>query len=176
MKRPTRKRLAKAARKMAVIPFHGFTENEVSNLQLLVKPFPGWTVEEADGMWCRAFVYYCCREAGFDFPIRPDECETCNLAGCIAWEEFAKGDPLIEYHKGMKDFIPEAGDIVIYDRVFENTEHDHMGIILERREKSILVAEGNVDNRSAIIERPADEHIRCYIRMPDRYKYRQLSE
>ena len=76
----------------------------------------------------------------------------------------------------MKDFIPEAGDIVIYDRVFENTEHDHMGIILERREKSILVAEGNVDNRSEIIERPADEHIRCYIRMPDRYKYRQLSE
>ena len=24
-------------------------------------------------------------------------------------------------------FIPEAGDIVVYDRVFINAEHDHIG-------------------------------------------------
>ena len=39
------------------------------------------------------------------------------------------------------------------------------------REGFILVAEGNVNNRSEIIERPVDEHIRAYIRIPDGYKY-----
>ena len=42
---------------------------------------------------------------------------------------------------------------------------------VERLENSILVAEGNADNRSAIIERPIDEHIRAYFRIPDGYKY-----
>ncbi|MCR5540382.1 MAG: CHAP domain-containing protein [Ruminococcus sp.] len=64
-------------------------------------------------------------------PIRPNECMTCHLAGCIAWEEFAQGDVRIEYHKGKESFVPSAGDIVIYDRGFEKREHDHMGIVLE---------------------------------------------
>ncbi|MBR4372715.1 MAG: hypothetical protein IKS92_16825, partial [Victivallales bacterium] len=63
------------------------------------------------------------------------------------------------------------GDIVIYDRVFNNHEHDHMGIILQKQENTILVAEGNIHNMSGIIERPIDEHIRAYIRIPDGYKY-----
>ena len=167
----TRKQLVYVAKTMAQIPFHGFTEGEKSNLEPLVKPFPKWTVEEADRLWCAAFVYYCCTEAGFEIPIRPDECTICHLAGCIAWEEFATGDSRIEYHPGADEFSPEPGDIVIYDRVFENREHDHIGIVIEKRENSILTAEGNVDNRSGIIKRPIDEHIRAYIRIPDGYKY-----
>ena len=62
---------------------------------------------------------------------------------------------------------------MLYDRVFENKEHDHMGIVLVRREGTILVAEGNVNNISGIIERPIDEHIRAYIRIPDGYRYRE---
>ena len=81
VKKGTRKQLAKVAGEMAQIPFHGFGKEEGSNLQPVVQPFPGWTVEEADGLWCAAFVYYCCRETGFEFPIRPDECKTCHLAG-----------------------------------------------------------------------------------------------
>ena len=167
----TRKQLANVAKAMAQIPFRGFAEGKKSNLKPIVSLFTGWTVEEADRLWCAAFVYYCCKEAGFEIPIRPDECKSCHLAGCIAWEEFAIGDERIEYHKGGEGFVPEPGDIVLYDRVFENREHDHIGIVVERREKSILVAEGNVDNRSVIIERPIDEHIRAYIRIPDGYKY-----
>ena len=156
---------------MAKKPFHGFSEGKESNLQSIVQPFPNWTVEEADRQWCAAFVYYCCVKAGFDIPIRPIECKTCHLAGCIAWEEFAIGDPQIEYHKGSEGFTPGAGDIVLYDRVFENQEHDHMGVVIENRENTIIAAEGNINNRSGIIERVIDEHIRAYIRIPDGFEY-----
>ena len=46
-----------------------------------------------------------------------------------------------------------------------------IGIIVEKREYTILTAEGNIDNRSGIIEHPVDGHIRAYIRIPDGYKY-----
>ena len=167
----TRKQLANVAKAMAQIPFRGFAEGKKSNLKPIVSLFTGWTVEEADRLWCAAFVYYCCIEAGFEIPVRPNECKTCHLAGCIAWEEFAIGDPRIEYHTSKDDFVPQAGDIVLYDNVFDGHEHDHIGIIIENLGNSILVAEGNVNNRSGIIKRPIDGHIRSYIRIPDGYRY-----
>ena len=170
MKEATREHLAHAAREKALIPFHGAADGKASNLGPIVAPFPTWKVEEADGLWCAAFVYYCCREAGFDLPIRPKECRSCHLAGCIAWEEWALGDPRIEYHRG-DGFTPEPGDIVLYDRVFENAPHDHIGIVLENRGQAILAAEGNVNNVSALMERPLDEHSRAYIRIPDGFRY-----
>ena len=116
MKEATREHLAHAAREKAQVPFHGAADGQASNLAPIVAPFPTWKVEEADGLWCAAFVYYCCREAGFDLPIRPKECRSCHLAGCIAWEEWALGDPRIEYHRG-DGFTPEPGDIVLYDQL-----------------------------------------------------------
>lgn len=112
-------------------------------------------------------------EAGFVFPYCPDECVTCSLAGCGSWEEFAVGDPRIEYHKNDAAFTPGPGDIVLYDRVFIGREHDHIGIILEANGREITAAEGNAgnDNISRIIRRPIDEHIRAYIRIPDGYIY-----
>ncbi len=175
MEKATRKHLAEVAGKAALTPFHGFVEGKESNLEPVIRHFPGWTPREADGLWCAAFVYYCCLEAGFEIPVRPDECKTCHLAGCIAWEEFAKGDPRIAYHPGSEGFVPEAGDIVLYDRVFENMEHDHIGIVMQDRGDAILAAEGNIDNRSGIIERPKDAHIRGYIRIPDGYGYRRMT-
>ena len=173
IEKATREGLAETAREKATIPFHGYVDGMASNLAPIVRPFPTWTLKDADGLWCAAFVYYCCMEAGFEFPIRPNECKTCHLAGCIAWEEFAAGDRRIECRKGSEDFVPEAGDIVIYDRVFENREHDHMGIVLENRGNRIVAAEGNVNNTSGIVERPADEHIRAYIRIPNGYRYKE---
>ena len=169
----TRKTLAEVAEKAAQIPFHGYIEKKESNLEPIIRFFSKWTLKEADGLWCAAFVYYCCREAGFGIPVRPDECKSCNLAGCIAWEEFAQGDTRIEYHKGKESFVPEAGDIVVYDRVFENREHDHIGIVIENRDNAIITAEGNLNNISGIIERPKDGHIRGYIRIPDGYGQRE---
>ena len=167
----TRAHLAEVAGEMALIPFHGALDGQASNLGPLVAPFPTWKVEEADGVWCAAFVYYCCRETGFEFPIRPKECRTCHLAGCVAWEEWAMGDPRIAYHPRQDGFVPEPGDIVLYDRVFENRAHDHIGIVLENRGRTLLAAEGNVNNVSCLVERPLDDHIRGYIRLPDGYRY-----
>ena len=171
METATREKLAMIAKDMAQVPFHGYVDGAASNLLPIVRSFPTWSIREADGLWCAAFVYYCCREAGFGIPYRPGECKICHLGACYGWEEFAKGDRRIEYRKDAEGFTPEAGDIVIYDRVFENKEHDHMGIVLEKRERTLLAAEGNVNNRSVIIERPLDEHIRAFIRIPDGYQY-----
>ena len=171
MQEATRARLAQVAREMALVPFHGAAEGQESNLGPIVEPFPTWRVEEADGLWCAAFVYYCCRGAGFDFPIRPKACRSCHLAGCVAWEEWTNGDPRIEYHPRGDGFVPAEGDIVLYDRVFENAEHDHIGIVLENRAHAILAAEGNVNNVSGLVERPLDDHIRGFIRLPDGYRY-----
>lgn len=169
--RATRKYLAGVAKDMALIPFHGAVDGHASNLAPLVRPFPTWSVGDADGCWCAAFVHYCCMEAGFQIPYRPDGCISCHLAACPGWEEFAINDPRIKYHRGAEGFEPEAGDIVVYDRVFENKPHDHMGIVLEKRANTIFAAEGNVGNVSGIIERPIDWHIRAYIRIPDGYRY-----
>ena len=166
----TRQHFCEIAKEAARKPFHGYVDGQGSNLGPLIAPFPGWTLKEADGLWCAAFVYYCCREAGFEIPIRPDGC-SCRLAGCIAWEEWAIGDERIAYHRGTDGFTPKPGDIVLYDRVFEGREHDHIGIVLEKRAHSILAAEGNLNNVSGVVERPLDEHIRGFIRLPDGYRY-----
>ena len=168
----TREHLAEVAKNMSLLPFHGNVDGMESNLEPIVRLFPNWNVKEADGLWCAAFVYYCCIQAGFEFPYRPQECKFCHLAACCGWEEFAQGNAQIEYHKETESFVPKAGDIVIYDHVFENREHDHMGIILQSTGNTIITAEGNLNNTSGIIERPKDEHIRCYIRIPDGYKGR----
>ena len=172
MKKATREYLAYVAKRLGNVPFHGAVDGLVSNLEPIVESFPTWSVEEADGLWCAGFVYLCCRETDFGIPYRPTGCKTCHLAACLGWEEFALNDPRIEYCRGAEGFLPEPGDIVIYDRVFENKAHDHMGIVLKNREHTIIVAEGNVNNISGIIERPIDEHIRAYIRIPDGYQYR----
>ncbi len=117
MEKATREKLAKIAKDMAQVPFHGDVDGMASNLASIVRLFPTWNLREADGLWCAAFVYYCCMAAGFEIPYRPEECKTCHLAGCLGWEEFALGDRRIEYHKGQEGYVPEAGDIVLYDRV-----------------------------------------------------------
>ena len=125
----TRKRLVEIAYEKAQIPFHGYLEGSASNIQPIVEHFPKWNLKDADKVWCAAFVYYCCIEAGFQIPYRPDECVTCNLAGCAAWEEFAIKNKQLEYHKRGSGFIPKAGDIVLFDDLFCNQEHDHIGIV-----------------------------------------------
>ncbi len=49
-----------------------------------------------------------------------------------------------------------------------------MGIVLQNTENTIIAAEGNLNNVSGIIERPKDEHIRGYIRIPEGYKYQRI--
>ena len=135
----TGKKLAQTAQMLAERPFHGRTEEQPSNLLPIVRLFPKWNLEQAERMWCAAFVYYCCIQAGFSIPYSPQECRSCNLAGCGGWEEFAQGDKRIAYYDGQQairdaDFVWQEGDILLYDRVFINREHDHIGILLKLEE------------------------------------------
>ena len=173
MEKATRIRLAEIAYQKALIPFHGYIEGNTSNLQPIIEHFPTWNIKDADKLWCAAFVYYCCIEAGYEIPYRPNECVTCHLAGCIAWEEFAVQNTQLEYHQMDSSFTPQAGDIVIFDYVFCNQEHDHIGIIVKVKETTIIVAEGNIphQNKSGIVERAIDNHIRGFIRIPDGFRY-----
>jgi len=165
-------KLSQIAKMEAQRFFHGRVMKTEHNLHEIIEPFPKWEIEESDGMWCAGFVYYCCKKAGFDLPISPKECRTCNLAGCGAWEELAIADSDIIYtNANDNDYIPSPGDIVLFDRVFIDEEHDHIGIIVENKHNSIIVAEGNINNVSGIIERKKDSHIRAYIRFPDNYRY-----
>ena len=161
--------LAQVARAEAMRAWHGAVMGLKPNIQPLIKPFPKWKLKEADGLWCAAFVYYCCMQAGYRFPIRPKECVSCNLADCGAWEEWAKADNRVGWLANT--CLPQPGDIVIYDKVFENKVHDHIGIVVEVRESSILAAEGNLGNMSGVVERPRDGHIRGYISLPDHFEY-----
>ncbi|MBQ9950998.1 MAG: CHAP domain-containing protein [Clostridia bacterium] len=161
-------KLAAAARREALKGWHGYVSGAESNLAPIIAPFPKWTLHEADGLWCAAFAYHCCIASGMRFPIRPAECASSNLAGCGAWEEWAQADPRIEYFRTGK---PEPGDLVLFDQVFCNAEHDHIGVVLEVHPDRLITAEGNCGNVSAIAERPRDRHIRAFIRLPQDFVY-----
>ena len=163
-------KLAEIARNEAMKFYHGYVSETESNLDEIIGHFPKWTKQEADGLWCAAFVYHCCRSAGYEIPIRPKECVSSNLAGCLAWEEWAKADQRIGYFE-RSEAAPHEGDIVLFDRVFENAEHDHIVIVVRVNADSILTAEGNFNNVSCLVERRMDEHIRAYIRIPEGFVY-----
>ncbi len=161
------KKLSNIAKQEAQMGYHGFVMGTEPNIDAIISLFPKWDIEKWDSHWCAAFVYYCCIKAGINIPVRyPDERVSNNFAGCNAWEQWAKLPDINSwYHLNESQFIPEAGDIVVYDRVFENAEHDHIGIVIEVRNTSIIVAEGNFNNVSAVVERNLDKHIRGFIRI-----------
>ncbi len=167
-----RLRLAAIAREEAEKSYHGKQDGCAPNIQQIVARFPKWSVDEADGLWCAAFVYHCVLLTGYELPAHPEGAVSCSLAGCLAWEEWAQADARVAYYRGDDcAFQPAAGDIVLFDRVFNNTEHDHIGVVLENHDDYIVTAEGNVENVSRVLERRKDGHIRAYIRIPDRYSY-----
>ncbi len=167
---PKRERLAVIAADLAQIPFHGEEPGLGSNLQPLIERFPGGCLQEFDRKWCAAFVYHCCILAGFDIPPRYPPPVSCSFAGVAAWIEWAKLPGNRFYFSRRSGFHPARGDLVIFNNVFIQEPHDHMGIVLEVRQDHILVAEGNVYNLSALLPRERDCHIRGYVRIPDDYR------
>lgn len=162
--------LAETAKQLALLPLHGFANGQESNLQPLVQHFRRWDIQQADKLWCAAFVYHACVTAGFQLPFSPDECTLCSLAGVPAWEELARKDSRIGCHP-PENFNPRPGDIVLYDHVFCHQPHDHIGIVIENHPDHIIAAEGNIanTNTSGLVQRQKDHHIRCYIRLPENY-------
>ena len=158
--------LANIAKVEACKFYHGNVMMASTNLHPIADLFPyseTWDINSWDNCWCAAFVYWCCIKAGYNLPVRyKHESVSCNFAGCIAWEEWAK---LPEINCWIpKEERPKIGDIILFDYVFNNKEHDHIGIIIDVNNDFITTAEGNFNNVSAIVKRTYN-NIRGYIRM-----------
>ena len=149
----------------------------------IIRYFPEETAfDELKNAWCAAFVYHCLMEAGVKLPIRTvhtaKKIADCRLACVVAWYEWGSGNGFC--HTENDGFIPERGDIVIYNNIIpqenkpENSAgYDHIGIVLSCDVGSLTVAEGNVGNQnvSGIVARRRDDTVGCYIRIPSDYLY-----
>ena len=168
-----RKKLAELGKYYALKPFHGYVMSLKPNIQPITDLFPPWPLNKWDSKWCAAFVYFCCRKAGLNLPVRhPSPKVTCNFAGCGAWLQWSILEGFF-FKRFDNSFSPSPGDIVLYDGVFENKPHDHIGIILRSTKQTIITAEGNVNNVSMIIKRPINNHIRGYIRIKENYCFKK---
>lgn len=176
MVRTWKNKLAAAAELLARKPFYGNTMGLTSNLQPIVRHFAPAPHSEFDGKWCAAFVYHCCVVAGLDLPSRHPKPVSCSFAGVRAWIEWAKLSSNGFYFSARnKNFTPQRGDLVVFDHLFVPGPHDHMGVVLTVGKRKIRVAEGNVNNLSAVVERKRNSRIRGYIRIPEDYRYEPTS-
>ncbi len=116
--------------------------------------------------WCCAFVYYCCLQAGFKFPVKPIESHRSTLGVVKVWYDWSNlCENQFYYAVDKAGFVPEIGDIVLFDRLLENVELDHIGIVVGIEPEGVVTAEGNVVNQTGVFLRPFNEQINGYIRL-----------
>jgi len=164
--------LAAIAEALARKPFYGNTMGLASNLKPLVAHFAPAPLSEFDGKWCAAFVYHCAAVAGLGLPPRHPRPVSCSFAAVRGWLEWAKLPGNRFYHSARQSgFAPRRGDLVVFDRLFDPGPHDHMGVVLAADGGALRVAEGNVNNLSAVVRRPRNAHVRGYVRIPRGYTY-----
>jgi hypothetical protein len=128
--------------------------------------------------WCAAFVYYCCRQVGFLLPIRYPN-GVCRFAGVAAWQEWAQLPETQFFHSAQdKDFTPQRGDILIYEKLLSDDSHDHIGIVLACDEEELLVAEGNMDNKnqSKLVRRDRWSKLSGFVRIRNDYQYKFVGD
>lgn len=113
--------------------------------------------------WCCAFVYYCCLQAGFQFPPKPMPGYRYTLAAVPAWQHWAAAKG---FFFSSDTATTEPGDIVLFNNVAVGQPLDHIGIVVDVTPTSILCAEGNVENRTGLFERPFSCVV-GYVRLPE---------
>lgn len=113
--------------------------------------------------WCCAFVYYCCLQAGFRFPPKPVPTYRYTLAAVPAWHQWAVAE---DFFHSINAVTPEVGDIVLFNHVACGQPLDHIGIVVEITSEFVLCAEGNVENRAGLFERPFSS-IAGIVRLPE---------
>ena len=161
-----RARLADIAEELARRPLVGDANKSGPDVWPLIRYFPGARRDQGWD-WCASFVYHCATQAGIALPIRHPGV-SCRFASVLAWLEWAKLPETGFFHPIQEPgFVPERGDLVIYDRLVSDTEHDHIGVVLGRDDRMLDVAEGNVNNRSGIFRRHRFQQINGFIRVED---------
>jgi hypothetical protein len=170
----SRSDLASVAEGLARRPFYGNLLHLESNLEPVASHFGLDAMEWIDSKWCAAFVYHCTHQAGVGLPPRHPEPVSCSFAGVKAWLEWAK---LQGFYRSArrKEFEPKPGDLIIYDRIFDPGPHDHIGIVIGKVDSELVVAEGNVGNVSAVVQRTWNSHVRGFVRIPADFTYDQPS-
>jgi hypothetical protein len=138
--------------------------------------------EELKNGWCAAFVFHCCHEAGFSFPIRWRPTDPYRFACVAAWNAWAREEATGFFIPDSPLTIPERGDIVLYRNIIppenkptdqRDVPIDHIGIVLGCDGDQVMVAEGNANNRnvSGIVRRPLHDRVEGYIRIDDHLAY-----
>lgn len=154
--------LAQVAAREARRSFHGAVCGLASNLQPLVSRFEGWDLQAAEGGWSAAFAYHCLRLAGVGLPARLPELGEGSFADAGFWERWgaSQGRYLARLEPGF-DLRP--GDLVLYEGPLQG----RMGVVLETQEadNTMAVAEGDVNDVSAVVCRPVDARVRGRIRV-----------
>jgi len=137
--------------------------------------------DELENAWCAAFVYHCCQEAGFHFPIKWAPCDELRFACVAAWNVWARNEK--DYFiPDAPGFVPERGDIVLYKNIIpqenkpaeqKKVQVDHIGIVLKSGEGQVTIAEGNVnnENKSGIKTRPLHRNMEGFIRLGEDLSY-----
>jgi hypothetical protein len=158
-------------------------ERDDADYMRIIRYFPEESAfDELKNGWCAAFVYHCCQEAGLTLPIRmyqtAEHVSDYRLACVRAWYEWGSEQSFC--HEDKDGFVPDRGDIVIYNNIIpkENKKEngfwgDHIGIVVGVGDDALTVAEGNVGNLnvSGLVSRKRDVTIGCYLRIPEEYIY-----
>lgn len=162
----SRIRIANIAEELASKPLIGNEKKCGPDLEPILSYFP--REDKSIGFdWCAAFVYHCCLEAGLNLPVRYPEPVSRNFAWVEAWLEWGKLYGLYRHASDLL-FIPDQGDLIIFDNIVGNGLNDHIGVVLRIEQDKIITAEGNYYNKSGIFQRSRDQ-INGYIRIDDTY-------
>jgi len=169
---PSRRKLASIARQEAELQLRGNANRAGSAIERYLSVFrealnlncetTRYSDLNTGYRWCCAFVYYCCLQAGFRFPPKPELDYRYTLAAVPAWHHWAMTDGFL---LPADSATPEAGDIVPFNCVDVGQPLDHIGIALEITPAFVLCAEGGNENRTGLFERPFT-CIAGYVRLP----------
>jgi len=112
--------------------------------------------------WCCAYVYYLLKKAGYRLSLTPLSESDWTLDVVRTWYLlWARQENIF-----LESFhTPEAGDLVLFNRLIENVELDHIGIVIKNNDTEIMTSEGNYYNCSGIFSRKKDDKIHGYIRL-----------
>ncbi|WMT39604.1 CHAP domain-containing protein [Paenibacillus sp. D2_2] len=161
-----RELLAQIAEELASKPLIGNEHKYGPDLVPILRYFPRDNANIGFD-WCAAFVYHCCTEAGVRLPVRYPEPVSRNFAWVEAWLEWGQLHGFY-HHVSDSSFIPDQGDLVIFDNILGNGPNDHIGVVLRIEQDKIITAEGNFYNKSGVFQRER-ERINGYIRIDDTY-------
>lgn len=99
------------------------------------------TIYKWDNRWSSSFIDKCCKQCGVAFP--KEQSKWCDH---------------------LDNWEPKEGDVVIFDDVMNGFLYERMGIVLEKSQSELFLAEGTYYNGMTIVKRPINNHIRAYVR------------